>query len=190
MNKRAIILGVLGIVALAQLAVPVSMIVGHEWVLARGEVFKFRTAPVDPYDAFRGRYVSLAVEPTEVVMDYDVALTEHRPAYVLLDCDRDGFVKFVGASEKRPQAGAYIKVEVGSHLRYGVYSVILPFDRYYMEESQAPAAEHAYREHSRGKTRDAYVTVRVLYGMAVLDELYVDGKPVREFLTERAKGGR
>lgn len=59
-----------------------------------------------------------------------------------------------------------------------------------MEESQAPEAEQAYREHSRRETRDAYVTVRVLYGMAVIEELYVDGKPIREFLKERAKGGK
>ena len=190
MNKRVIILGVLGIVALAQLGVPVSMIVGHELVLARGEVFKFRTAPVDPYDAFRGRYVALSVRPTEVEVAPGVELREHRAAYVLLDRDKDGFARFAGASEARPKQGPYMKVEVGSHLRTGVYYVIVPFDRYYMEEGEAPAAEQAYREHSRGKTHDAYVTVRVLYGMAVLEELYVDGKPIREFLREQAKGGK
>ena len=188
MNKRVIILGVLGIVALAQLGVPVSMIIGHELVLTRGEVFKFRTAPVDPYDAFRGRYVALRLEPTEVEV-LGVTLVDHQRAYVLLDRDKDGFVEFVGLSEKRPQAGACIRVEV-CLLGAGAYHVILPFDRYYMEESQAPEAELAYREHSRGKTGDTYITVRVLYGMAVIEDLYVDGKPIREFLKERAKGGK
>ena len=108
---------------------------------------------------------------------------------IALDRDKDGFVEFVGLSEKRPQAGACIRVEV-CLLGAGAYHVILPFDRYYMEESQAPEAELAYREHSRGKTGDTYITVRVLYGMAVIEDLYVDGKPIREFLKERAKGGK
>ena len=55
MNKRNGILLGLVVVAAAQLAVPAWMIAGRELTLREGQVFKFRTRPVDPADAFRGR---------------------------------------------------------------------------------------------------------------------------------------
>jgi len=55
-------LGCYLVAVLAQVAVPATMIWGRERTLAVGSVYKFRTQPVDPYDAFRGRYVSLRIE--------------------------------------------------------------------------------------------------------------------------------
>lgn len=49
-----------------QLAVPAFMIVRREHALSMGRAFKFRTAPVDPYDAYRGRYVALNFEAATV----------------------------------------------------------------------------------------------------------------------------
>jgi len=50
------------LVAFAQLAVPGSLIWKREHTLRQGNVWKFRTAPVDPVDVFRGRYVALHFE--------------------------------------------------------------------------------------------------------------------------------
>ena len=46
-------------IGLAQLAVPGWMIYKHESVMREGAVYKFRTAPIDPRDPFRGEYVVL-----------------------------------------------------------------------------------------------------------------------------------
>ena len=54
-----------------------------------------------------------------------------------------------------------------------------------MEETQSPAAKQAYQQHSRRGQQDASVIVRVLADQGVLEELYVGGKPIREFLGER-----
>ncbi len=48
-----------GAVALLQIGVAGSMVWQHATTLTAGRVWKFRTAPVDPVDAFRGRYVAL-----------------------------------------------------------------------------------------------------------------------------------
>ena len=68
----------------------------------------------------------------------------------------------------------------------------LPFDRYYMEETLAPEAERAYWDTIRRQRRreddagppppQTFVTVRVKDGHAVLEELYIDDRPVREYL--------
>jgi len=51
-----------------------------------------------------------------------------------------------------------------------------------MDEHAAPAAEAAYREHNRGEVRNVYVTVRVKDGNAVVEEFFISGMPIREFL--------
>lgn len=47
------------------------------------------------------------------------------------------------------------------------------------------SAEAAYREHSQRRSQqDAYAAVRVQNGQAVIEELYVDDRPIREFLKQ------
>lgn len=58
-------LGIFIVVCVAQLLAPVSMIYTHETTLASGKMFKFKTAPVDPADVFRGKYVALRFEDQE-----------------------------------------------------------------------------------------------------------------------------
>ena len=62
--------------------------------------------------------------------------------------------------------------------------VELPFNRYYMDENLAPDAEAAYRERALdpGQT---WIALRVLGGRGVIEELYLGGKPVGQFLRER-----
>ena len=66
----------------------------------------------------------------------------------------------------------------------------MPFDRYYMEETKAPTAEHTYREHNRrGQTNQtAYAVVRIRDGDAVLEDLCINDKPIRQYLAEKPTG--
>jgi uncharacterized membrane-anchored protein len=165
---------ILLIVAAGQLAIPATMILQRERTLRDGRAYRFRTQPVDPYDAFRGRYVALRLEPNMVPGTNFAAGTT---VYVTLAEGPDGFVQLTGASRERPVGQDYLKVKAGWS-----NSVRLPFDRFYMEEKAAPAAERAYREHSRqGGARDAYVIVRVLDGRGVIENLYVGGQPIADF---------
>src|SRR5205823_4166257 len=50
---------IFGVVALAQLAVPATMVWQRDQTLKQGRIWKFRTAPVDPVDVIRGRYIAL-----------------------------------------------------------------------------------------------------------------------------------
>ena len=63
-----------------------------------------------------------------------------------------------------------------------VVRLMPPFDRYYMNEDAAPEAERAYLEHSNVRQRDAYITVRVWKGYAVLDGLFIADQRIEEFL--------
>ena len=45
-----------------QLLFPLKMIIEREIIITKGQTFLFKIRPIDPYDAFRGRYVSINYE--------------------------------------------------------------------------------------------------------------------------------
>ena len=187
-NQRKFMMTAFAIVAAAQLAVPAAMIVRYESVLAYGTLYKFRTAPVDPYDAFRGRYVALRIKEDTAKVKNKADFRYQETVYATLETDPDGFAKFATVT-KAPPAGKvdYIKVKV----RYtysendNVISLDVPFDRYYMNENFARAAETAYRENSRRGKENTYIAVRVLDGKAVIVGLFIDNKPIEQYLKEK-----
>jgi uncharacterized membrane-anchored protein len=185
MRSKTLVLSLFVVAAMAQLGVPLSMIGQRELTLRSGERYKFKTAPVDPYDAFRGRYVALRLEEQNAAIPPGTPLASGKKAYVTVETGEDGFAKLRSLSAERPKGRSCIPVTV-SYIN-GTNAVLqLPFDRYYLPEGKAPQAESAYREHSRGTNRTSYVTVRVLDGFAVLEELYIDDVPIKEFLKKES----
>ena len=185
--KAKVIFGLFAVLAAVQVTVPVSQIWKHEDILATGRAYKFRTAPVDPYDAFRGRYVALGFAGTVTSIRAGDELGYRGHAYVGLEEGKDGFVRFKELSVMPPSAGDYLRVQYlwGNNTNA---SFALPFDRFYMEETAAPKAESAYREfgNRRSQTNDqTYVVVRVKGGRGVIEDLFIKDKPVRSFLKEQ-----
>jgi uncharacterized membrane-anchored protein len=98
------------LVAAGQLAIPATMILQRERTLRDGHAYKFRTQPVDPYDAFRGRFVALRLEPTTAPVATNANLQRGATAYVTLAEDPDGFTKFTGATPEPPVGQDYLRV--------------------------------------------------------------------------------
>ena len=180
MRKQLIISLFVG-VALIQIATPLSMIAKREGVLQTGGQFKFKVAPVDPYDAFRGRYVALRLLEDKAVVSPGIKLDYGQRVFAYIVVDELGFAKFSTLTTVRPQGAPYIDATVASFGQAtSEVRLNLPIDRYYMEEEAAPKAERIYQRHaSRGK-EDAYVLVRIKDGFAVIEELYVGGRRIEE----------
>jgi uncharacterized membrane-anchored protein len=164
------------LVALAQVAVPASMIWKREATLRHGRIWKFRTAPVDPVDAFRGRYVALdfEVERKEMPKAHDFKYGER--LYVALKQDAERFAEIDRLSQDRLEGDNVIEAKTSGR------TVSLPFDKYWVTERDAPAAEAAYRAQSANDKKNAYATVRVFNGDAAIEQLYLDGLPLGEYL--------
>ena len=188
MRQRVLLSLFIG-VAIVQLLVPGSMIYSREMTLRNGDQVRFRTTPVDPYDPFRGRFVALDLEAATAPIPEGVKLRRGQRVYAHLGVDEAGFAALTTLSLKRPERVSFIRVRVRS-IRGQTAHLRLPFDRYYLEEPVAPEAERAYRRHSRRDTRDAYITVRVRDGQTVLEELYIAGKPLLEFLAQETQPSR
>jgi uncharacterized membrane-anchored protein len=191
---RGVRLALFALFAAATLAVPLGMIARYENIHANGVVHKFRAAPIDPQDPFRGHFIRLGFADRKVTISKEFAddfYYAHRPfAYVRLKKDAAGFSVPVEFSWE-PFSGDgtdYITVDK-SYRNYNKegtdtneVTLYYPFSSYYLPEQIAPEAEKAYFSRTRNAAAraDTYVTVRVLGGKAVLEELYINNIPVRQ----------
>lgn len=181
MNKLRLI--VFAVVALAQITVAASMIWKRQRTLSEGRLWKFRTAPVDPVDAFRGRYLTLRFTAEEFATA--APLPGGALLYVTLKEDAEGFA-VVDQVSNTPLAGDNV-VQAENYGQYqGKARIGFPFDQLWVNEADAPAAERAYLAFSGRENADAYVTVRIRAGDAAIEELYLAGQPLREFLRKQA----
>lgn len=177
---------VFGLMVCAQLAVPFLMIASREEILESGVAYKFRCGPVDPYDAFRGRYVALSFPNLQIEGWKGPSLDGSETAYALIGVDGEGFAKFTDVTVVRPTSGDYLEVTAqGGGTADSTLWITLPFDRYYMDEFQAPAAEVAYRAQSRTE-EGAHALIRVHEGTGVIEGLYFGEVPLEEFLRQEA----
>ena len=62
-------------------------------------------------------------------------------------------------------------------------TISLPFDRYYMSEASAPAAQERYTAAVRRNSEStAWLTVRVRNGAGVIEGLFIDGVPIEQLV--------
>ena len=130
-----------------------------------------------------GRYVALAFSPDRVTNQFAADFRAGQSVYALISEDSNGFALVSTISAKKPDGNNFFK----THVRYSHSSSIrfeYPFTRFYMKESLAPQAETAYR--SARRRTNTYVTVRVKMGLAVIEELYIEGIPVKEYLLQHS----
>jgi uncharacterized membrane-anchored protein len=171
---------VFGLVAFAQLAVPGSLIWKREHTLRQGHVWKFKTAPVDPVDAFRGRYVALHFEVETQQIAPPANTNSGQAVFVTLRANADGFAEIDQVSTSRPAGDDFMAAQLSGN------AISLPFDKYWVTERDAPAAETAYRNLSRRGNQNAFVTVRVFRGDAGIEQLYLDNQPLADYLRANA----
>jgi len=197
--------------SVAQLGAAALSIVRYETTLALGTLYKIESAPVDPADPFRGRYVAIrpaialtsSLSPESERLLGGVGMFRGRgegpgKAYVVLTTGADGFARASAIVPEAPASGDFLEfaqadtrlVRAAEEGRPAEFErmIVLPFDRYYMAESAAPVAEDRYREASRRNDETkAWITVRVRNGRGVVEGLYIDDVPIEEIVRRSAQ---
>lgn len=177
---------ILLIVITAQLTVPFRMIQSRETVLKEGELFRFKTRPIDPADPFQGRYVRLGIQNDYIPRDKkdQSEFKYNTPVYATVATDDDGFAHFTQITREPPETVSYLKTrcrgnrrrwnqETKTHVYLGD-RIDIPFDRYYMDEAKAPRAEQIARQSTN--TTNCWVNVRIYQGKAVIDDVFAEGQ--------------
>jgi uncharacterized membrane-anchored protein len=181
MNKIIIALFVL--VSFVQLYVPAKMIYNREVILREGSEFKFKSAPIDPSDLFRGKYLTLQYDESLVEIETEKDWQRGETVYVILSKDPEGFAKIQDLSKTRPEHDRdYLKttVEYFYSNNTGIVRIHYPFNRFYMEESKAYSAELLYRDSQADDNQTAYALVSIMDGEAVLKDVMINGVSIIE----------
>ncbi len=155
------------------------MILRREITLRTGRQYRFQVSTIDLRDVFRGRYLGLRIAVEGLPIPSGESLEFGQKVYAIIEETPDGFARLSRVTLEEPKAGAYIACRVQS-LRYNKVHLAFPFDRYYLEEKAQAEIEAACRRDPKATTRPGYVTLRIRSGFAVLEDLYVDGKPVKQ----------
>lgn len=190
MNTKNILLIAFVIVAIIQLAIPGKMIWDKEKILITGKEFKFETAPIDPTDPFRGKYIVLDYKASRIHIDSANTWTEGDNIYVILTNDSKGFAMVDYVSKEKPtNYSDFVKAKVHfvSGLDFKTLTVAYPFDRFYMEESKAYEAEQAYIKNQVDPSKTTYAVVSIKNGEAVLMDVMIDGVSIEEIVRENRK---
>jgi uncharacterized membrane-anchored protein len=171
------------LIALAQLSVPALMAWTRVQTLAYGRVWKFKTAPIDPEDAVRGRYVIMRLDAEDFTQSEQLKSIDS--IYAILKEGPDGFAQVDHLSPSPVPADSAMKVKPGGWWQERQH-IVFPFRYFWLTEKSAPQAEKAYQENSRRGQQNAYVTVRIRNGDAALEQLYIDNKTLVEYLRAQA----
>ncbi len=185
MNYKKILWICFGLLVLLQLYTPAAMIWNREAVLKTGKAFKFKSAPVDPNDPFRGKYIVLSFAENSFKLNAPANWESGETIYVLLGNDSAGFAKIISVQAAKPLAGAdFIKATVNYFSGSGTKEVFIEwlFSRFYMEESKAYNAEQEYIKSSADSSSITYALVKVKNGDAVLENVFINDKPIASYL--------
>jgi len=168
---------------------PLNMIQANNTILREGKVFRFETEPVDPSMPFVGKYVYLQYEISHYSAVSKDSLKYGEEIFVLLENDTAGFAKIAAITRTRPSPGSNF-VKATSEYSYRkadtlFVNINFPFNRFYMDEYKAPAAETEYRRANLDSARKAFAMVSVLNGETVIKDIIIDGRPLKDWVKQQ-----
>ena len=186
MRNYKLLLGIIfGVLCLVQIGVVLFQIMSYEKILKEGEVFYFKVLPLDPYDPFRGRYVTLRFENASHAPIAQGQSKENQSlGYAILEHQE----KLDGVKEitfLKPKEGHFLEVNVKENRQKNTASTVyfsMPYDRFYMREDVAPKAEKVLRLRSGVEVK---AKLKVLNGKGVIEDLLVGEIPLSEFVLSK-----
>lgn len=186
MKNKKITLLIFILVVIAQFYVPLQMIFNQEDIMKTGTEFKFQTAPIDPYDPFIGKYITLFFKEREITVQNNIKWRNGETVFATLTTDKNGFAKVSSISKIRPKnSESYIKTKISLGYMNTKIIIDFPFNRYYMNEDIAQKAEKIYREFSIKKKNETYALVAVKNGEAVLKDVRINEISIKDLASKK-----
>ncbi len=173
------------LLVIAQWLVPGQMIWKKEKVLAEGIAYKFQSAPIDPNDPFRGKYIVLNFKETSLTVKKDTSLDYGEKVYVTFSVNKEGFAIINTVSKTNPSKKDFLETTINYVSNENDSTTIFinyPFDKFYMDEYKAPRAEAIYRERNIDTSQKAYALVNLLNGDAVIKDVFINDESIHQII--------
>ena len=172
------------LMVLAQLYVPLSMIIGQENVLQKGKKYHFKTAPIDPNDPFRGKYIALNFEDNYCAVKDKKDWLPGDEVFGII-AERNGYAYVQSLVKEEPKVENYLKLTIQSHVDFDNINKVYfdyPFEKYYMEESKAEGAEVVYRERQIDTLMVGYAVVYIKNGFGAIHDVKVGDSSIKDMV--------
>jgi uncharacterized membrane-anchored protein len=141
-----------------------SFIFYNQWHLINGNKIVLATQPIDPFDPFRGQYISINYEISSI---NDIGgFNEKDTIYVSLKEDEYGIWRFKNASKSKPLKGDFIKGKI-TNIHSNIIRIEYGIEQFFFERN--------------AKLPTLNITVEVSVsdsGRAKLVQLLHNGKPI------------
>lgn len=179
--KKTYIYILFGIMVFAQIIASAQVVYNYEQTIVSGTVYKFKTAPVDPNDPFRGKYIDLNFDINHFETD-DNDWNRDEKAFLYISKDAEGFATLETLSKTKITNSPFDYVEVKIRSYYsGAVHFELPFNTYYMEETKAYDAELLYRKNNRLEMyQNVYAFVHIQNDIHVLTDVIINGISMKD----------
>ncbi|GAB5416750.1 MAG: hypothetical protein Crog4KO_22390 [Crocinitomicaceae bacterium] len=178
--------------AVLVLLIPAWIIRSSENILSNGKEYKFRVQGRDPFDFFRGNYLTVRIDTRGISTDKSDWISGEK-VYLKIATDERGYAYFEEALENPPKKGDYMVSRVvrwwdtgafwggGSRERTTV-DVEMPnnLNKYFINEEFAMDGEYVLQKFRRASS----VHVRVLNGSVRMEDLYIGPTPIMEYLED------
>lgn len=183
MKKKKIVFLVF---ALVIVLVPVYVIMNSQDILENGTYYKFRPQAYDPIDPVRGHYLRINYDIGNIPTEDNVKRGDD--VFVSIGVDEKGFAFFKEVFKNKPKKGDYLAAKV-SYIQEDrrnyqkTVSIEAPdhMCKYYINEDYGLAGEIAFRN----ERENAYIGVRIQDGIARIQDIYLRGKPIMEYLKKK-----
>ncbi|HAN09845.1 MAG TPA: hypothetical protein DCP90_04445 [Clostridiales bacterium] len=191
---------IITIILIVQLLIPASMIYSEEIISIVGDEISLEIEPVDPYDYFRGRYLSIRPIETKVVyqqftQDLKDELRNRATSsssnyfydnikcYITFKKGQDGMHTIDQVTFEKPKnTRSYLKATINNiwesngkeiHVNYSM-------NQFFINEDFALKSEDTIRNLPQGTK--AYIKAKINDGDFVIENLYVGDKNIYEYL--------
>ena len=166
--------------------VPLHLIFNQEDIINTGTKLKFQTAPIDSYDAFKGKYITVHFKESEITVINAKKYSSGETIFATISATENGFAKVIFSSKSKPEnTDFYLKLKVGFSINYDKIAINLPFDRFYMNENIASKAEKNYRESSINKKNETYALVAIKNGEAVIKDVRINEVSIKDLANKK-----
>ena len=183
--KKTYIYILFGVMVIAQIAASAQIVYKFEKTIASDNVYKFKTAPVDPSDPFRGKSITLDFK-IDSFKTTDDDWDGYDTAFAYFSKNENGYAVLETLSKEllTDSEFQYVEVEISNYYS-GKVRFSLPFDTYYMKESKAYGAETLYRDNNRNQVQqDVYAVVHIQDGVHVLTDVVINGVSIKDAVVE------
>ena len=171
-----LIVALFALLCVAQWSVPLWMIRDRDKVLSEGSLYRFRVYSMNTDALIEGRYLMLNFGKQSFYAQDAARYRFSENVYVNLMTDSAGFARWSDPLVTRPSGGDYLRLRLTYVTRdsAGEVHYVLPFERYYLEEKKAAAADSSLIRRLSSDSLPVHAVVRVLHGDAALQDLVVE----------------